>query len=99
MFRLLNFFEVSIQNYHTISLMYREVFRRVNLYGISQGLMAYSEDSILKPVATLTSWKYDFKDTYNSPLPHSPTTPGWRAMTSKDIPSALALTKQVYLSI
>ena len=94
MFHLLNLSQVSIQNYHIINLMYREVFRRVNLYGISQGLMAYRIDSILKPVANFTRWTYDFKDTYNLPLPHSPTTPGWRAMTSKDISSALALTNK-----
>ena len=51
-------------------------------------------ESILKPVATLTRWTYYFKDTNNLPLPHSPITPGWRAMTSKDIPSALALTNK-----
>ena len=81
-------------SYHNVNIMYKEVFRRVNLYGISQGLMFSFRESILKPVAILTQWQYNFKDTYNLPLPHSPTTPGWRAMTSKDIPSALALTNK-----
>ena len=91
MFRLFGQIPTS---HHIHNLMYREVFRRVNLYGISQGLEYLNEESILKPVANVTRWEYNFKDTYNLPLPHSPTTPGWRAMTSKDIPSALALTNK-----
>ena len=89
MFRLLQLIPLSYRN---VNLMYREVFRRVNLCSISQGLMFSNGECILKPVSTLTRWKYNFKDTYNLSLPHSPATPGWRAMTSKDIPSALALT-------
>ena len=91
MFRLLQLIPLS---YHNVNLMYREVFRRVNLCSISQGLMFSNGECVLKPVATLTQWEYNFKDTHNSPLPHSPITPGWRAMTSKDIPSALALTNK-----
>ena len=73
-------------------LMLTEMFRRVNLYGISQGLM-YSKHSILKPVSTKTGWTYIFHQN-NTSLPHSPKTPGWRAMKSKDIPSALSLTNK-----
>ena len=94
MFRATPAAQTSIQKHHIVNLMYREVFRRVNLCGISQGLNCSSEVSVLKPFATLTQWGYYFKDTYNSSLPHSPTTPGWRAITSKDIPSALALTNK-----
>ena len=89
MFRL---FPLIPTSRYIANLMYREVFRRVHLYGISQGLMFSFGESILKSVVTLTRWKYYFK--YNLPLPNSPTTPGWRAMTSKDIPSALALTNK-----
>ena len=79
---------------HSIAnLMYRELFRRVNLYGISQGLEFSSIDPVLMPVATLTRWEYNLSQN-NFSLPHSPQTPGWRAMTSKDIPSALALTNK-----
>ena len=92
MFRL---FPLIPTSHHVANLMHRELFRRVNLFGISQGLVFTNNESILKPAATLKGWTYNFiKDTYNLPLPHSPTTPGWRAMTSKDIPSALALTNK-----
>ena len=88
-------FQLLLPSYHIVAnFMYREVLRRVNLYGISQGLMFSIRESILKPVANLTRWQYNFKDTYNLPLPNSPTTLGWRTMTSKDIPSALALTNK-----
>ena len=73
--------------------MFKELFRRVKLYGISQGLMYSTTDTILKPVTTVTSWVYIFHEE-NLPLPHFPKTPGWRAMTSKDIPSALTLTNK-----
>ena len=80
-----------VASYQVFNLMFTELFRRVNLYGVSQGLVY--ETSILKPVATVTTWEYNFHG-YNLPLPHSPKTPGWRAMTLKDIPSALALTNE-----
>ena len=59
MFRI---FQLISPSYHIINVMYREVFRRVNLYGISQGWMFSNGESILKPVATLTRWTYYFKD-------------------------------------
>ena len=69
-----------------------EAIRRANLCGVSQGLVQTpSGNSILKLVATLTRWLFYFNFT---PLPHSTKTPGWRAMTSKDVPSALALTNK-----
>ena len=36
-------------------------------------------------------WAYQFNQPVNSQLPSSPRTPGWRRMTSEDVPSALAL--------
>ena len=36
-------------------------------------------------------WKYFFDRPTTSQLPNSPITPGWRRMTSEDVPSALAL--------
>ena len=89
MFRL---FQVVDTSWYLANLMYREVFRRLNLNGFSQGLMFAFKGYIIKPIAALTSWKFNFM--WNFPLPHSPKTPGWRAMTSKDIPSALALTNK-----
>ena len=92
--KIFRLFPLISKSHHIANLMYRELFRRVNLFDISQGLMFTYNESILKPVATLTRWEYNFKDRYSLPLPRSPTTPGWRAMTSKDIPSALALTNK-----
>ena len=92
LFRLLHALNPQFQLQIT-KVMYTEVFRRANLYGVSQGL-AYYDNSILKLVATLNRWEYNFKNRYSFSLPHSPTTPGWRAMTSKDIPSAFALTNK-----
>ena len=93
--KMFHLFQAIFTSQHNIiNLMYRELFRRVNLYGISQGLMLSNTETILKPVVTVTRWSYYFKDTNDLSLPHSPTTPGWRAMTSKDIPSALALTNK-----
>lgn len=80
--------------YKTMNLMFTEMFRRLNFCGISQGLMYENKLTFLKPVTTLTKWKYNFLDDNNLPLPYSPTTPGWRPMTSNDIPSALALTNK-----
>ena len=75
------------------NLMLKEMYRRVNLHGISHSLICSFDDIILKPIVNFTQWEYNFKYS-NVPLPHSPTTPGWRAMTSKDIPVALALTNK-----
>ena len=36
-------------------------------------------------------WVYQFNQLTGSQLPSSPRTPGWRRMTSEDVPSALAL--------
>ena len=83
---------MGITSQHVANLMYQELFRIVNLNGFSQGLMFSVKGSILKPIVTLTSWVFNFK--WNFLLPHSPKTPGWRAMTSKDILSALALTNK-----
>ena len=89
-FRLNHVVDVLKTTYQ--KLLYAEMFRRVNLHGISQGLI-YSKDSILKSVSTATTWRYYFHES-SITLPQSPKTPGWRAMTSKDIPSALALTNK-----
>ena len=48
-------------------------------------------EPLLKPVATYMVWKYQFNHPTTSQLPSSPRTPGWRRMTSEDVPSALAL--------
>ena len=58
LFRLLHALNPEFQLQIT-KVMYTEVFRRANLYDVSQGL-AYYDNSILKPVATLTRWEYPF---------------------------------------
>ena len=68
-------------------IMIKESIRRANLSGYDLGILYFPKDSILKPFVTLTRYKF----TFSYKLPSSPKTPGWRVMTSKDIPSALAL--------
>ena len=46
---------------------------------------------MFKPVTTVMRWIYQFNQHTSIQLPSSPKTPGWRRMTSEDIPSALAL--------
>ena len=46
---------------------------------------------VLKPIATLRAWQYDFDTSTSSQLPRSPRMPSWRRMTSEDVPSAFAL--------
>ena len=66
-------------------VLVKELMRRANLYNINHQLM-YKH--LFKPIATVYVWEYNFT---NSQLPSSPRTPGWRRMTSEDVPSALAL--------
>ena len=76
------------------SIMFKESIRRVNLSGYNKGIIYFGSDSIFKPFVTLTKYKFIFSYKGCVKLPSSPTTPGWRPMTSKDIPSALALTNK-----
>ena len=68
-------------------MLIKELVRRSNLSQINQ-LILYSI-SISKPVTTVTRWLCDLRSKLQ--LPSSPRTPGWRRMTSGDVPSALAL--------
>ena len=47
--------------------------------------------TLFRPVTTIILWTYVFSQPNNSQLPSSPRTPGWRSMTSEDVPRALAL--------
>ena len=71
-------------------VLIKELMRRVNLYDINH-LNLILDYSLLKPITTLHTWKYIFGHPTNTQLPKSPRTPGWRRMTSEDVPSALAL--------
>ena len=71
-------------------VLIRELTRRANLCNINH-LMLVTGYTLLKPITTVHTWKYIFGYPTNTQLPSSPRTPGWRRMTSEDVPSALAL--------
>ena len=68
-------------------MLIRELMRRANLSKINQLILT---TALSKPVTIIKQWKYKNQLT-SSQLPSSPRTPGWRRMTSEDVPSALAL--------
>ena len=78
--------------YHNKRLPYmltRELQRRANLNKINHLILPYNP--LLQPICTVVQWIYYFNQFTSSQLPSSPRTPGWRRMTSEDVPSALAL--------
>ena len=80
------------RRYHNVRMIYmliRELVRRANLFKINQLILL--GETLLKPVSTITFWIYRFNKLTSTQLPSSPRTPGWRRMTSEDVPSALAL--------
>ena len=72
-------------------MLIKELIRRVNLCNINHLAIMFQSPSVLKPLSTICVWRYSFDHPKNSQLPSSPRTPGWRRMTSEDVPSALAL--------
>ena len=70
-------------------ILIKELVRRANLAKINQLILGHS--SLFKPVTTVMRWIYRFNQQTSSQLPSSLRTPGWRRMTSVDVPSALAL--------
>ena len=86
-------FMTSHPKYNGVRLWYvliKELMRRANLYCINH-LYLNLQFNLLKPITTLHSWICSFDPPTNIQLPSSPRTPGWRRMTSEDVPSALAL--------
>ena len=77
------------RNKRMIYILTKELVRRVNLFKINQ--LIYFGKFLFKPVTTIIFWTYTFYQPTSSQLPSSPRTPGWRRMTSEDVPSALAL--------
>ena len=71
-------------------MLIKETMRRTNLRNINHHLI-FTKISLLKPITTLQMWEYNFDHPINTQLPSSPRTPGWRSMTSENVPSALAL--------
>ena len=67
-------------------ILIKELVRRANLAQINQ--LIVNHVSLFKPVTTVNVWSHDVT---SSQLPSSPRTPGWRRMTSEDVPSELAL--------
>ena len=70
-------------------ILIKEFVRRANLAKINQLMIGHG--SFFKPATTIMRWIYQFNHPTNRQLPSSPRTPGWRRMTSEDVPSALAL--------
>ena len=70
-------------------ILIKELTRRANLAKINQ--LIFNCGSLFKPVTAIMRWAYQFNQLNSSQLPSSPRTPGWRRMTSEDVPSALAL--------
>ena len=82
----------SHKKYNNKRLAYmltRELHRRTSLTKINQFILPYNP--LFKPICAMVSWVYNFDHPASSQLPSSPRTPGWRRMTSEDVPSALAL--------
>ena len=72
-------------------VLVKELVRRANLCNINH-LVLTTNCCLLKPITTIHKWIYSFDHPANSgQLPNSPRTPGWRRMTSEDVPSALAV--------
>ena len=78
------------QNKRLTYMLIKELVRRANLSKINQ-LISVGTQCLFKPITTIMLWTYVFSQPNNSQLPSSPRTPGWRRMTSEDVPSALAL--------
>ena len=72
-------------------MLTKELMRRANLSNINYLIFCESFANIIKPINTTHLWSYSFTNPTSSQLPSSPRTPGWRRMTSEDVPSALAL--------
>ena len=72
-------------------ILVKELMRRANLNSINHLVCSMCSANIVKPINTKYLWSYSFNDPTSSQLPSSPRTPGWRRMTSEDVPNALAL--------
>ena len=77
------------KGYHNKRMNYMLIKELVRRAKINQLILL--GETLLKPITNLTLWTYTFNKPTSSQLPGSPRTPGWRRMTSEDVPSALAL--------
>ena len=81
------------KKYHNKRMWYmliKELQRRINLVNINH-FIGIITSILFQPVTAINVWKYHFTHPTSAQLPNSPRTPGWRKMTSEDVPSALAL--------
>ena len=73
-------------------ILIKEFMRRANLAKLNQLILLFDDSfHLFKPLTTIVNWIYHFNQLTSNQLPSSPRTPGWRRMTSEDVPSALAL--------
>ena len=72
-------------------MLIKELLRRSNLCNVNHLVFSVTHADIIKPISTVHVWRYSFDNPTSNQLPSSPSTPGWRRMTSEDVPSALAL--------
>ena len=84
-------FHPKYRNKRLWYVLVKELMRRANLSNINHLVFCMSSADIMQPINTTHLWSYSFNDPTSSQLPSSPRTPGWRRMTSEDVPSALAL--------
>ncbi|XP_065901461.1 glycylpeptide N-tetradecanoyltransferase-like isoform X2 [Dysidea avara] len=76
----------------------KEIMRKGNVNGISQGIIVSEEPFIIKPVTVLATYCYWLSSPFRLPLPYNtPKTAGLRRMTSKDVTKAYTLTNQYVL--
>ena len=92
------FIEIIIMGYHKKYkknrlryILIKELMRRSILTKINQIILYIYSGPLFKPISTVMYWKFQFNQHTSSQLPFSPRTPGWRRMTSEDVPSTLAL--------
>ena len=72
-------------------MLVKELMRRANLSNINHLVFFLHSTNIMKPTNTRHIWSYSFNNPTSSQLPSSSRTPGWRRMTSEDVPIASAL--------
>jgi len=82
-------YHLKYRNKQLFYMLNKELMRRANLSNINQFIIF--SNSLLQPVTTYPIWRYHFNNPATLRPPDSPRTPGWRRMTSEDVPSALAL--------
>jgi len=92
----LMFNHIKYRNKRMMYILNKELQRRINFYRINQFFVT-ANIAFIKPLLTVTTWCINLSQVTSYQLPNSPSTPGWRKMTSEDVPSALALVNKYSL--